>query len=228
MRCGSQKGQSFVADIGALEICVVQVPLRTIAFWAERLKIFEDGLPSARSRNDMVDVNRSFVLAHATEGAFAARRFENLIPEAVRHRFIEKTIVPHREAPLLHEILQLLLTEHHYLCPLDEVESARVQRNEITLLRDDAVLFQDAERHALDGVLVIDQLALVLSQKSVSELPQCRATARFDERPDQEWLVDVAHRHAVLDEVYELLEGHASPATAEQLVPLFQELSPWL
>lgn len=67
------------------------------------------------------------------------------------------------------------------------------------------MLAQDWQRHLLDPVLVIQQLALVFHQQRSRELPQGGRSTRSDQSADQQRLVHVAHPHPCTDELDDLL-----------------------
>ena len=75
-------------------------------------------------------------------------------------------------------------------------------------LDKNAVLTEDLQRHLLDAVFVIDQLAFVLGKKGVCKLPNGCGTTSIDNSLYEQRLVDVTHAHLCFEELYDLVECH--------------------
>ena len=70
------------------------------------------------------------------------------------------------------------------------------------------MLTKNLQRHLLDPVLVIDQLAFVLGEEGISKLPDGCRTTSINESLDEQRLVDVTHAHLGFEEGYEVVKFH--------------------
>ena len=66
---------------------------------------------------------------------------------------------------------------------------------------DDLVTFEDLERHFLNPLLVVEELAFILHQKNLRQLTNGCHASSIDESPDQKRLVHVAHAHLVFKKI---------------------------
>jgi hypothetical protein len=105
------------------EVGGVLVPFRAVALGAEDLKVGQFVLPAARTRENVVHIERPLILGDPTKGAAPPRGPERLIAEIIRDGVqFEEAVIPEGEVPLLDELLEPLLAGALQLCPLDVTE----------------------------------------------------------------------------------------------------------
>jgi hypothetical protein len=79
-----------------------------------------------------------------------------------------------------------------------------VQGDKITVAGHHVMAAKDSQRHLLNPVLVIQELALVPREQGDGELSQSCRSSGPNKRTDQQGLVDMAHPHLVANEVDDL------------------------
>jgi len=155
----------------------------------------------------VVDLDPSLLARRSAEGTPPVCRSEDSIPNVARDRIgLKEPVVPGPEPPLLEEGSELLLADGHHFSPLLVSERFHRQRDQVTVPIDDTVSLENRQRHLLDPVLVVDDLALVTVKERHRHLAERRGAASIDQRSDEQRLIDMAHPHAVVDEVDQFLE----------------------
>src|SRR5580704_7981382 len=84
------------------------------------------------------------------------------------------------------------------------------QGHDLAVGDDDAVSLVSLQRYFPDPLLVVQELALVLSEEDLCQLWEGCITARVDQRPDEKRLIDVAHAHLAFEEVNKLFIFHGA------------------
>lgn len=93
-----------------------------------------------------------------------------------------------------------------------EGEFGNGQGHDLAIGLDDAMSLQDLQRHFPNPLLVVQELAFVLSEEDLSQLPERSSPARVHQRSHKKRLIDVAHAHLVFEEVNKVFVFHVGGA----------------
>jgi hypothetical protein len=158
----------------------------------------------------VIDLQRLLVFAFAAQLTTPACNVQDFVSDAQRHRVgFDQAVVPSRQTSTDEELSEAAVAAHLEIGSFFEGETTiDVQANNIGVTSYDAATAQHGQWHALDSILVEEQLALVGKHEADGDLSDGGCTADVEQRSDEERLIDVAHPHLVVDEVAELLVRH--------------------
>lgn len=192
-----------VSDARGMEVRSISIELLRITDATQSLQIEQIIRPTSSAGDDMVNLERSLLIADTARLASPMRSLEDFVTEGTGNGVeILRAMMPDGVLTLGDIFSDLGITQRHQRCTLPLVEHGDILGEAIDApaVLDDAMTLERMSRIASGNLLIVFELAEVRREEVGGNLTARGRAAAGQDRPDHQRLIYMAHRHGIVEE----------------------------